>query len=128
MTNIRKAYSESLKRHVVEEVESGAISMVEASREYGVAKSAIRLWLEEYGRFKPKRDVIEVVMKSEKERIAELEKALADAHLKNRVYEEIINIADKKYKTDLKKTIGTELSELSGEKVRKSKRSAKQSG
>lgn len=44
-------------------------------------------WLEEYGRFKLKR---EVVMKSEQDKIAALEKALADAHLKLRVYDELM--------------------------------------
>lgn len=93
MNMVRKSYSQSFKRAVVNEIENG------------IGKADIRLWLEEYGRFRPKRDIVEVVMKSEKERIAELEKALAEAHLKNRAYEEVIKIADKKYKTDLKKLL-----------------------
>ena len=48
----------------------------------------------------------EVVMKSEEERIAALEKALAEAHLKLLVHEKIIEVASKKYKVDLKKTFG----------------------
>jgi len=117
MSNVRRSYSEELKRHVVEEVESGSMSRVDVSREYGIPKCMVRHWLEEYGKFQPKRDVVEVVMKSEKERIAELEKALSDAHIKNRLYEEIINLAEKEYKLDLKKTFGTKPSESSGEKA-----------
>ena len=114
-----------MKVKVVEEIESGRLSISEAGKEYGAQKSAIRYWLEEYGRFKPKHNIVEVVMKSEKERIMELEKALADAHLKMRVYDEIINLAGKKYKVDLKKTFGSEPAESSSAKDLKSKRSAK---
>lgn len=127
MTEIRKIYAEDLRIHVVEEIESGRMSRVEASREYGVPKCLIKSWLEEYGKFKPKRDIVEVVMKSEKDRIAELEKALADAHLKNRLYEEIINLAEEEYNLDLKKSFGTEQCGNSSQKASKSKRSAKRS-
>jgi len=118
-------FNEALKIRIVEEIESGRVSISEAGHEYGAAKSSIKSWLEEYGRFKPKRNIVEVVMKSEQERIAELEKALADAHLRMRVYDEIINLAGKKYKVDLKKTFGTQQSEVSGTKDIKSKPSAK---
>lgn len=127
MTGTRKVYDEALKHHIVEELESGAMSLVESSAEYGVPRSLLKHWVKEYGRFRPERSVTEVVMRSEKERIAELEKALADATLKNRVYEEIIKIADKKYKTDLKKTVGSQLSNISMEPDTKSKRSARHS-
>jgi hypothetical protein len=63
-------------------------------------------WLAEYGRFKPKRDIVEVVMKSEQDQIAALKQALADAHLKLAVYDELITQANKRYKTDLKKSFG----------------------
>lgn len=122
--NIRR-FNEGLKIRIVEEIESGRLSISEAGKEYGAQKSAIRYWLEEYGRFKPKHNIVEVVMKSEQERIAELEKALADAHLKMRIYDEIINLAGKKYKVDLKKTFGTAQPEPSATKGAQSKPSAK---
>lgn len=127
MKEVRKEYDEAFRRYVVEEIESGRMSRADVRGEYGVNKSLIGLWLEDYGKFKPKRDIVEVVMKSEEERITELEKALADAHLKNRIYEEIINLAGKEYKTDLKKTFGTRLSEDSKGTGTRSKRSAKHS-
>lgn len=101
-------FSEELKRHIVSEIEGGTLSQADAKKEYGIAGKVLRYWLSEYGRFRPQRSIVEVVMKSEKERIAELEKALADAHLKMRVYDEIISLAGKKYKVDLKKNFGTE--------------------
>ena len=39
----------------------------------GTSVTMVQKWLEEYGRFKPKRDVVEVVMKSEQDKIAALE-------------------------------------------------------
>jgi len=113
MRDISKKYSEEVKRYVVERLESGEVSRADLSREYGITKASLSYWLEEYGKFQPRKSIVEVVMKSEKEKIAELEKALSEAHLKIRLYDEIIKLADKEYKTDLKKTIGTKLSESS---------------
>lgn len=127
MENERKSYQEAFKRCVVAEVEEGRMSQIDAAREYGISKSLVRLLLDEYGRFRPKKSIVEVVMKSEKERIAELEKALADAHLKIRVYDELINQAGKKLKVDIKKTFGTTSSEPSGGKDGKSPKSLKRS-
>jgi transposase-like protein len=115
MERARHSYSEDVKRQLVEEIESGRMSIREASSEARTGVTQVQKWLEEYGRFKPKRDIVEVVMKSEKDKIAELEKALAEAHLKIRVYDELINQANKKYKMDIKKNFGTELSERSVE-------------
>lgn len=125
MDTMVRRYSEEVKRHVVEEVESGRFCQADAAQEYGVPKSLIKHWLSEYGRFRPKRSIVEVVMKSEKERISELEKALADAHLKIRVYDEILNLAGKKYRVDLKKTFGTAQPEVLSDKAAKSKQSVK---
>lgn len=108
-------YSEELKRGIVEEIEGGHLSVRDAARDTRAGVTQIQKWLEEYGRFKPKRDVVEVVMKSEKDKISELEKALAEAHLKIRVYDELISQANKRYKTDLKKSFGSPPLESSAE-------------
>jgi transposase-like protein len=107
MERVRYSFSEELKRGLVEEIEGGRLSIRDAASEVGTGVTQVQKWLEEYGRFKPKRDIVEVVMKSEKDKIAELEKALAEAHLKVRVYDELITQANKKYKTDIKKNFGT---------------------
>ena len=124
-TGTMRRFSEALREKIVEEIESGSLSIAEAAREYETTKTSIKNWLDEYGRFKAKHSIVEVVMKSEQERITELEKALADAHLKLRVYDEIINLAVKKYKVDLKKTFGIPQPETSVGKDVKSKLSAK---
>ena len=100
-------YSAELKQRLVEEVESGHLSLREAARDAQTSVPMIQKWLDEYGRFKPKRDIVEVVMKSEQARITALESALAEAHVTLQVYEELITQANKAYKTDLKKNFGT---------------------
>ncbi len=125
--DIRKKYSEELKRYIVGQLESGEASRADIAADYGVNKTTLKHWLEEYGKFRPQKSIVEVVMKSEKEKIAELEKALAEAHLKIRAYDVLIQIADKKYKTNLKKNFGTTALESSKEEDLKLKPSARSS-
>ena len=107
MERVQHRYSAELKARLVAEIESGHLSVREAAKDAQTSVTMIQKWLDEYGRYKPKRDVVEVVMKSEQERIAALEQALAEAHLKLRVYDELITQANKHFKTDLKKSFGT---------------------
>jgi transposase-like protein len=106
MERAHHRYSSELKQRLVEEIERGHLSIREAARDAQTSVTMIQKWLEEYGRYQPKRDVVEVVMKSEQDKIAALEKALAEAHLKIRVYDELITQANKRYKTDIKKNFG----------------------
>lgn len=107
MERSRRQFSPELKQRIVEELEAGHLSVREAARTVQTSAAMVHHWLEEFGRYKPKRDVVEVVMKSEQERIAALEKALAEAHLTLQVYDELITQANRLYKTDLKKSFGT---------------------
>jgi transposase-like protein len=110
MERAKRQYSPELKQRIVDEVEAGRLSIREAARDTQATVPMVQKWLAEYGRYRPKRDIVEVVMKSEQERIAALEKALAEAHLKLHVYDELLTQADKKYQLDLKKTLGMRLS------------------
>lgn len=101
----RRQFSPELKQRIVEELEAGHLSIREAARSVQTSAAMVHHWLEEFGRYRPKRNVVEVVMKSEQERIAALEKALAEAHLTLQVYDELITQANKLYKTDLKKAL-----------------------
>ena len=124
---VRMSFSNELKQAIVNEIESGRVSIRDAAKQSYTTITRIKLWLEEYGKFKPKKNTLEVIMKSEQEKISELEKALAEAHLKIRVYDEIIDLAGKKYREDLKKSFGTQPYEMSGGKRdKKSKRSVRQ--
>ena len=114
-------FSEALKMEIVKEIESGKLSIAEASREYGSTKASVKHWLSEYGKFRPKRSIVEVVMKDETAKIEELQKALAEAHMKLRIYDKMIELANKQYKTDLKKNFDLQASELLEKKAGKSK-------
>lgn len=118
MERARMIVSPEVKRAIVEELENGQLSLREAASRGHTTVSRIQLWLKEYGKYQPKRDIVEVVMKSEEEKIAALEKALADAHLKLLVQDKIIELASKKYKADLKKTFGSVPSSSLEEKPR----------
>ena len=114
MARMQHQYSAELKRRLVEEIEAGHVSIRDAARDAQTTVQLVHQWLAEYGRFKPKRDIVEVVMKSEQDQIAALKQALADAHLKLAVYDELITQANKRYKTDLKKSFGMTPSAPSG--------------
>jgi len=121
---IRKVVSEDVKRRIVEEIESGSIGQCEASRLYGLSRAAIQKWLKQYGKLRYRTQIVEVVMKDEKEKIEELQQALSDAHLKLRLYDKMLELAGKEYKADLKKNFSTQASELLKGKGSKSKKSA----
>lgn len=99
-----RRYSEEMKVKIVEEIESGKLSRAEACRAYSVKPGTLGGWLEMHGRVSKPR-IVEVVMSDQKDKIEELQKALAEAHLKNRVYEELIKIAKEEHNIDLKKSI-----------------------
>ena len=58
----------------------------ELTRLYGLPRGAIWDWLQVYGTIKNRKRIVEVVMSDQKEKIEELQKALAEAHLKLRIY------------------------------------------
>lgn len=106
-----KCYSEALKLKVVSDIETGRCTMAEASRHYGMTKSTVLNWVRKYSNGAKRTRIISVVPKDEQDRIKELEAALADAHLKNRLYEVIIKQASEHYGDDIKKNFNTPASE-----------------
>ncbi len=118
-----RRYSEQLKRKVVEELESGRLSQSEACRLYGLRQGAVWDFLRVYGKLHNRRRIVEVVMSDQKEKIDELKQALAEAHLKLRLYDKMLELAGDEFKTDLKKSFSTQASELLKSKDTKSKNS-----
>lgn len=121
---VRKVVSQELKERIVSEIESGNVGQCEASRLYGISRTAIQKWLKQYGKLRYRTQLVEVVMKDEKEKIAELQQALADAHLKVRLYDKMLELAGKEYQADLKKNFSTKASEALKGKGQKSTDSA----
>jgi len=108
-------YSESFKQKVISEIESGKYTQNEARHVYGIGGgSTISNWLKRYGKNHLLSKIVRVEMRDEKDRFKaletrerELEKALADAHLKVIAMETLIEEAEDYLKMDLKKNFGS---------------------
>lgn len=107
-------YSTSFKEKVISEIESGQFSIEQARRIYDIGgSSTITKWIKKYGKnhLLGKRvriemeDEIDQLTKLQKEK-AELESALAKAHLKILSLETIIESAEEDLGIDLKKSTG----------------------
>jgi hypothetical protein len=98
MARLHHQYSSELKQRLVEEIGARQPSL----RDAHTSVAMVQVWLREYGQFQPKRDIIKVVIKREQDRIAGLKKALAEAHLKLKVYDQLITQMNKWYTTDHK--------------------------
>ena len=99
-----RQYSEALKRQVVIEFEAGRATAVELMSDYDIhSKVSIYNWCSKYGKIRRETKVVRVIMKSERERIKELERAVADLTLKNRANEALIEVyeADSELKKKL---------------------------
>lgn len=102
-----RRYSEGLKRHIVEEIESDKMTAREASKVYGIGASRTVLrWVHKYGKLNYATRVIRIGMKSEAERIRDLEEALADEKLARRVMQAQLESYEH-YVPDLKKRLST---------------------
>lgn len=82
-------YSEAFKLQVIRELESGRFrSPCEAGRAYGVGYGTVVYWVRRYGKDQLLRKVVRVMkadeqteVKALRQRVRDLERALADAHL-----------------------------------------------
>jgi transposase-like protein len=80
-------YSEALKRKIAEEVSRGVLTSREAMVMYGIqSRRTVNRWVNQYGDNPSTTKIVRVMMKSEKERIEELERALADEKIRTMVY------------------------------------------
>jgi transposase len=100
-------YSEALKLKVVSEIESGVQSVSEAGRRYSIPGTTISVWLKKYGTIQRRRQVVEVTMKDQSDKIKELQAALAEAHLKARIYEKALELASVEHGFEVKKNFST---------------------
>ena len=102
-----KRYSEALKQKIVEEVEGGVLTVREAMDSYGIEhRKTINRWVHKLGRGKYQTQVVRVMMASEKDRIRELEKALADEKLRTQVAQAELEYYREQV-PDLKKRLST---------------------
>ena len=110
-------YSESFKEHVIQELSQGS-SISEVCRRYDIKGTyTVQYWLKRYGRHELLNTVIRVKMRSEDDKIKQLEAenkrlkiSLADAVLAKELLETLVEMVDNHYQTDVKKNFGQELS------------------
>lgn len=93
-----KKYSESFKRMVVAEFESGRLNKDQLQRKYEIGgNTTIFEWCQKYGKlyYANKKSIGAPMKDPQKQRIKELEKHLADAELKLLAYQKLIEIAER---------------------------------
>ena len=108
-----KRYSQAFKQQVVREYEAGS-SIYSLLQKYGIgAHHTVERWVKQYGRsgYRSEVAVIQTVedqleVKAMKERIAELEAALAESVLENRMLHTTLEVASAALALDLKKNFG----------------------
>ena len=108
-----RRYSQAFKQQVVREYEAGA-STYRLRAKYGIGGDhTIKRWVKQYGRagYRSELVVIQSVedqlsVKAMKERIAELEAALAETVLEKRMLQATLEVASEALQLDLKKNFG----------------------
>ena len=108
-----KRYSQAFKQQVVREYETGA-STYSLVQKYGIGdQKTVKRWVEEYGRSGYRTELVviqsredQMEFKAMKERISELEKALAESVLSGRMLDATLAVASQALSMDLKKTFG----------------------
>jgi len=110
--NGRQYYSESFKKFVVRQVESGKISKEEAKYKYQIrGNSAVLNWCRQYGKnnyYKKTRLSMSKDKTAEaayKRRIKELEKELSDAKLRVKYLECVIDVAEDEMGIEIEKKL-----------------------
>ena len=108
-----KRYSQAFKQQVVREYEAGA-SNFSLRQKYGIgAHHTVERWVKQYGRsgYRSELVIIQTVedqleFKGMKQQIADLESALAQSTLDNRMLKATIEVASQSLGIDLKKNFG----------------------
>jgi len=116
-------YSETFKLKVVQQIESGKLTISEASRLYEIrGASTIYKWLRKYGKNELIRKVVRIetmdeksIIKQKEQRIRELESALASLALHNLCLQNYADVVNENISEEEKKT---SLSKLSPEQRR----------
>lgn len=108
-----KRYSEAFKLQVVREYEAGS-SLYALCNKYGIGGyNTVKRWVKKYGHdsYRSEKVIIQTVedqheFQAMKKKIEQLESALADAVLDNRMLTVILDVASDQLGVDLKKKYG----------------------
>ena len=121
----QKDYSTSLKLQIVQEIETGNLSISLATKKYGIqCRKTVVEWLKKFGNFDWENQTPSNMPKSPEQKIMELEaqvkllekqKALLEreayvADKKAIIFDMMIDIAEQEYKIDIRKNLPPEQS------------------
>lgn len=130
----QKNYSYQFKLQIIEELESGEISIADLCRKYGIQSgSTIRNWSEKYGNLDRKYQKAVIMEKSPEQRIMELEQRvklleqqkkqlehqLERTDKKALFFDMMIDIAEEEFKLPIRKKSLSDLSKLSDSNKKK---------
>ena len=114
-------FSESFKKTKVREIERNLTSVRMVSREFEVSDSAVYKWLYKYSTLRQKqlRQIVEPMsdahkIKELRKRIQELEQLVGQKQIQIEFKEKMIELAEEMYQVDIKKKLGSKLSNGSG--------------
>lgn len=115
---VHLTYSEAFRLKVVKEIETGKLTVAEASRLYEInGAETIYIWIRKYGKNELIRKSVRIEMKGEKdinkalkEKIRELEQALAAATIENICSRSHIEELESHLTEEEKKTLRSRLS------------------
>ena len=117
----RRLFSLTVKKQVVQDIERGKCTVLEASRELMVSDVSIYNWIYRFSLYLKKNKTLVVEDKSEayrskelEKRIKDLEAALGRKQMELDLLEKVIDLANDSYHTDLKKSLLNQPSSGSG--------------
>ena len=120
-THVQRVFSESFKKSKVREIERNLTSVRMVSKEYEVSVAAVYKWLYKYSflRSKQVRQIIEPMSDTQKikelrTKIQELERLVGQKQIEIEFKEKMIELAEQMYSIDIKKKLGSKLSNGSG--------------
>lgn len=120
-----RVFSESIRKTTVKDIETGKCSVNQASKELGISSQSVYRWIYRYSRHLIKNRVMVVEDKSEayrsqdlEKRIKELEAALGRKQIEVELLNQIIELANEEYQTDLKKNLSKDQLKNSDSKKR----------
>jgi len=112
-----RRYSEEFKRKLVDDYESGAMSVVQMGRYYGIKAQVIYNWIYKYSTYNEKNiRIVEMKdsqtnkLKELEEKVKELERIVGKKQVMIDYLEKMIDLAKEHYSIDIKKNFDTPLS------------------
>jgi transposase len=113
-TKQNRYFSESFKRQKVEQLDKNIITLSELCRDHDVSRTSVYKWIYKYSAMRKKQVklVIEPLSDSRtianlKEQLKELERIVGQKQMMIDFQEKMIELAEERYKVDIKKKFGS---------------------